>query len=134
MRSRKPLNLIVFTVLLLGAMPTAIGAALAAPPATLAAQPSPKIEARLPDQFATQDANLDPPLNCILLLDDDGDSEPGFPDVRAYYTAALDALDLDYDIWDVATLGDPYLGNLVGYGTVLWFTGFYLVVPLQQRQ
>lgn len=84
--------------------------------------------------FTYQDVNLDPPLSCILLVDDDGDSEPGFPDVRAYYTAALDALDLDYDIWDVATLGDPYLGNLVGYGTVLWFTGFYLVVPLQQRQ
>jgi hypothetical protein len=59
-------------------------------------------------------------LPCILLVDDDENE----PDVRAYWTGTLDNLGLDYDLWDVATQGDPAEGNLLGYNMVFWFTGY----------
>jgi len=60
------------------------------------------------------------PLPCVLLVDDDQDS----PDVRAYYTSALDALGATYDVWDLATQGDPAASDLQGYQMVVWFTGY----------
>ena len=57
---------------------------------------------------------------CVLLVDDDQDG----PDVRIYYTSALDELDVTYDVWDVAAQGDPSAGDLMGYQMVLWFTGY----------
>lgn len=71
------------------------------------------------DQSQTQDFGLEP-LPCIALVDDDGNN----PDVRAYYTDALDALALDYDVWDVGSEGDPAAEDLLGYKMVLWFTGY----------
>ncbi len=56
----------------------------------------------------------------ILLVDDDDNA----PDVRSYYTEALDALAADYDIWDTAgTDNEPTDADLAPYSTVIWFTG-----------
>lgn len=59
-------------------------------------------------------------IPCVLLVDDDEDD----PDVRAYYTEALDNLGYDYDVWDVLAQGDPTAAELAGYRIVLWFTGY----------
>ncbi len=60
------------------------------------------------------------PAACILLVDDDKDD----PDVRSYYTGTLEALGLDYEVWDVSTQGNPAAANLMGPSIVLWFTGY----------
>jgi len=57
---------------------------------------------------------------CVLLVDDDQNG----PDVRAYYTSTLDELGEAYDVWDVATQGDPSVDDLVDYSMVIWFTGY----------
>lgn len=67
----------------------------------------------------TQNFALEP-LPCVLLVDDDQNS----PDVRAYYAAPLDALGVEYDIWNLAASGDPTAGDLMGYKAVVWFTGY----------
>ena len=59
-------------------------------------------------------------LACVLLVDDDQDG----PDVRLYYTSALDELGVTYDVWDVASQGDPSANDLMGYRMVIWFTGY----------
>ncbi len=60
------------------------------------------------------------PIPPILLVDDDDNS----PDVRSYYTDALDALFLDYDIWDTNNSdNEPTFGLLAPYSTIIWFTG-----------
>lgn len=60
------------------------------------------------------------PIPPILLVDDDDNG----PDVRAYYTDALDALAASYDIWDTnGTDNEPTLVDLSPYSTVIWFTG-----------
>ena len=46
------------------------------------------------------------------------------PDVRFYYTSALDELGVTYEVWDVATQGDPSANDLIGYRMVIWFTGY----------
>lgn len=63
------------------------------------------------------------PLPCVLLVDDDQDN----PDVRFYYTSALDALDAlgaTFRVWDLAVQGDPSATDLQGYQMVIWFTGY----------
>ncbi|MCL4263279.1 MAG: M36 family metallopeptidase [Anaerolineae bacterium] len=56
----------------------------------------------------------------ILLVDDDDNG----PDVRAYYTDALDNLGAQYDIWDTAnTDNEPSAIDLTPYELVIWFTG-----------
>ncbi|RLE20000.1 MAG: hypothetical protein DRJ65_19160 [Acidobacteria bacterium] len=56
----------------------------------------------------------------ILLVDDDDNN----PDVRAIYTATLDAMGLAYDIWDTANSdNEPSSVQLSPYRTVIWFTG-----------
>jgi hypothetical protein len=60
------------------------------------------------------------PSSCVLLVDDDQNN----PDVRSYYTSALDELDITYDAWDLAAQGDPSAGDLMGYQIVIWFTGY----------
>ena len=60
----------------------------------------------------------------ILLVDDDDNS----PDVRSYYTAALNALSLvegtDYDVFDTNNSdNEPDHAYLSQYDTVIWFTG-----------
>jgi hypothetical protein len=58
--------------------------------------------------------------SAILLVDDDDNA----PDVRSYYTAALDGLGRSYQIWNTAN-SDNEPGNvaLQAYRTVIWFTG-----------
>jgi hypothetical protein len=72
------------------------------------------------DQDQTQDFAL-LPLPCILLVDDDNND----PDVLPYFTAALDNLGYDYDIFDVGGGGGngPALAELQGYSMVMWFSG-----------
>jgi serine protease AprX len=56
----------------------------------------------------------------ILLVDDDDNS----PDVRATYTAALAALNEDYDVWNTNnTDNEPTAADLSAYRIVIWFTG-----------
>ncbi len=56
----------------------------------------------------------------ILLVDDDDNS----PDVRPTYTAGLDALGLQYDVWDTGNSDvEPSGAELAPYRTVIWFTG-----------
>jgi len=59
-------------------------------------------------------------LPCVLLVDDDQDS----PDVRTYYTSALDELGATYDVWDLDVQGSPSASDLMGYQMVIWFTGY----------
>lgn len=61
-----------------------------------------------------------PPPSCVLLVDDDQDG----PDVRTYYTSALDELRATYDVWDLAVQGSPSASDLMGYQMVIWFTGY----------
>jgi len=72
------------------------------------------------DHNQTQDFALEP-LPCILLVDDDNNS----PDVRPYFTAALDNLGYDYDVFDVGSGSGngPDLAGLQGYSIVIWFSG-----------
>jgi len=60
-----------------------------------------------------------PQLPCILLVDDDNNA----PDTRPYFTAALDAMGLDYDVFDTGGGNGPDLGGLLGYKMVFWFSG-----------
>ena len=56
----------------------------------------------------------------LLLVDDDDNS----PDVIDAYTAALNALGRDYDLWDTENTDDePNAAALSAYNTVVWFTG-----------
>jgi hypothetical protein len=56
----------------------------------------------------------------VLLVDDDDNT----PDVRSFYTDALDALGIFYDIWDTGNSDDePSAAELAIYETVIWFTG-----------
>ena len=56
----------------------------------------------------------------ILLVDDDGDA----PDVRGEFTATLDALGQDYDVWDTQnSTSEPALEDLEPYQFVIWFSG-----------
>ncbi len=56
-----------------------------------------------------------------LLLVDDDDNQP---DVRSYYTDALDALGVAYDVWDTEhSDNEPSADFLANYETVVWFTG-----------
>ena len=59
------------------------------------------------------------PLPCILLVDDDKNT----PDMRSHYSAALNGLGVDYDVWDIVSQGDPDTSDLSGYRKVLWYTG-----------
>ncbi len=59
------------------------------------------------------------PLPPVLLVDDDKNG----PDLRTYYTGALDQLGVDYNVWDVVAQGDPAGNDLAGYCTVLWYNG-----------
>lgn len=64
--------------------------------------------------FTTRDI---PP---ILLIDDDDNG----PDVRAAYTDALDAMGLQYDVWDTSNSdNEPSSAEFTPYQVVIWFTG-----------
>ena len=56
----------------------------------------------------------------VLLVDDDDNS----PNVRAYYTDALDALGVGHDVWDTEVgTAEPDGAVLDRYQAVVWFTG-----------
>jgi hypothetical protein len=56
----------------------------------------------------------------ILLVDDDDNA----PDVRSFYTDALDDLGLDYDVWDTGNSdNEPTFNLLTPYTMIVWFTG-----------
>ncbi|HNB51081.1 MAG TPA: choice-of-anchor B family protein [Anaerolineales bacterium] len=60
------------------------------------------------------------PLPSVLLVDDDDNS----PNVRSYYTAALDALGVDYNVWDTENSdNEPSAADIAPYEIVIWFTG-----------
>ena len=46
------------------------------------------------------------------------------PDIRLHYTSTLDELGVTYDVWDVATQGDPSANDLMDHEMVIWFTGY----------
>jgi hypothetical protein len=59
----------------------------------------------------------------VLLVDDDWDFDcPGGG--RNYYTSTLDALEHNYVVWDTSIQGAPTAADMVGYDTVVWFTGY----------
>jgi len=67
------------------------------------------------------------PASNILLVDDDWDYElmhPGSLGGRPYYTSALAALGLGYEVWDVQTQGQPTGAALLDRDVVIWFTGY----------
>jgi len=56
----------------------------------------------------------------VLLVDDDDNG----PDVRSYFTDALDALGIAYDVWDTSSVdNEPNAETLSQYSEVIWFTG-----------
>ena len=56
----------------------------------------------------------------ILLVDDDDND----PDVRSFYTEALDALGVTYDVWSTGNSdNEPDAVTLDAYSMVIWFTG-----------
>ena len=56
----------------------------------------------------------------VLLVDDDDNN----PDVRTYYTAALDSLGMAFDVWDTNnTDNEPDAMTLSLYQAVVWFSG-----------
>ncbi|MFQ5614192.1 MAG: choice-of-anchor Q domain-containing protein, partial [Anaerolineae bacterium] len=57
----------------------------------------------------------------ILLVDDDDD----FPDVRGFYTRALEALGQTYTVFDVPgqTANGPDAATMSAYDLVIWFSG-----------
>lgn len=65
----------------------------------------------------------------ILLVDDDR-----FFNEEAAYTAALDALDLRYDVWETGwgniARGSPPAAFLQAYDLVLWYTGYDWFQPI----
>lgn len=68
-----------------------------------------------------------PASNDILLVDDDWDfqmTHPGSLGGLPYYTSALEALGLVYDVWDVQTQGQPTGPALQDRDVVIWFTGY----------
>ncbi len=86
----------------------------------LAALHQPEDRVVLVNQDQQQDYALQT-LPCVLLVDDDNEA----PDVRPYFSAALDSLGYDYDVFDVGTGGGngPSEVELQGYSMVIWFTG-----------
>ncbi len=56
----------------------------------------------------------------VLLVDDDDNT----PDVRSYYTQALDQLGMGYTVWNTGNSDDePASANLGLYDVIIWFTG-----------
>lgn len=62
----------------------------------------------------------------ILLVDDDDNN----PDVRSYYTAALNTYGQPYDVWDLATDSVLPKDMLNTHTSVVWFTGGKYPGPL----
>jgi hypothetical protein len=73
-----------------------------------------------PTATTTPTATSTPGGSTILVVDDDDNA----PDVRPYYTNALDSLGETYDIWDTGNSdNEPNAAYLSSYTTVIWFSG-----------
>ncbi|MFH1742620.1 MAG: S8 family serine peptidase, partial [bacterium] len=64
----------------------------------------------------------------LLVIDADSSADDGFPDYREYYTAALDELQLSYDVWDQdehveGEITIPQAHELSAYKAIVLFTG-----------
>jgi subtilisin family serine protease len=53
--------------------------------------------------------------------------------VESYYTAALDAAGIGYDLWSIASQGSPNASTLSAYPRVVWSTGPYGYVATDQE-
>jgi hypothetical protein len=75
------------------------------------------------DRDQRQDFALQP-TPCVLVVDDDYDTYGNAYDDQAYYTAALDGLEVGYEVRAVADDDDgPPLEVLRRYRGVIWLTG-----------
>lgn len=59
----------------------------------------------------------------LLLVDDDNNDGILFPDVRPAFVAALNSLNIPYEVWQVESGNDPALADLMLYDSVIWFSG-----------
>ncbi|MFZ1401186.1 MAG: S8 family serine peptidase [Candidatus Promineifilaceae bacterium] len=59
----------------------------------------------------------------LLLVDDDNSDGFLFGDVRPAFTAALNSLNIPYDVWQVETGSEPTANDLSLYDAVIWFSG-----------
>lgn len=57
----------------------------------------------------------------VLLVDDDGDN----PDVRSRVAQPLNALGVNYDVWDTLVNAEPNAATLANYAMVIWIGGHY---------
>jgi len=62
----------------------------------------------------------------VLLVDDDWDRTSTHGGGRPYYTTALDANLINYEVWETKTQGSPSAADMYPYNVVLWFTGYAL--------
>jgi hypothetical protein len=64
--------------------------------------------------------------NKILVVDDDNHNLNAWvtaASYQSYYTAALDANGLAYDVWEYFFKGSPHSSTLMQYDVVIWLTG-----------
>lgn len=66
----------------------------------------------------------------VLVVDQDGNN----PDTRSYYTAALDAAGVAYDVWDLSTSASLPQSVLDTHAQVIWYTGNTYPGPLLPYQ
>ena len=62
----------------------------------------------------------------VLVVDGDGNA----PDVQSYYTDALDAAGVAYDVWDLSTNESLPASVLTTHQKVVWFTGNSYPAPV----
>jgi subtilisin family serine protease len=73
----------------------------------------------------------------VLLVDDDWDFTADYPDSqggRPFYTTALDALGITYDVWDTVSMGTPTFADMGPYQAVIWFTGYDWQTPVTAEE
>jgi uncharacterized repeat protein (TIGR01451 family) len=59
----------------------------------------------------------------VLLIADDWKFDSEFGGIP-YYTSALDELELEYELWETETQGEPEYADMAPFGAVVWFTGY----------
>jgi|GEM_PF-399915 len=65
-----------------------------------------------------------PSLGDVLIIENDGASSLGLPSYLSYYTGALDALGVTYDVWDA----DQYAGSSVTIPSANWLAQYKAIV------
>ena len=68
---------------------------------------------------ATPQSSSTPSGGKILFVDDDDGS-----DASDYFITALNAINVDYDVWNVSQKGSPSYDDLKDYAAVIWSTGY----------